>query len=109
MMDEEKKKMMMEKMKEMGFDEKIMEDHHAMWAGKKIMFGIMKMKWIMKENGIEDNIAKETLKKMTDMIINKGMDEKMMAKMKEKMEMRKEHMHEHKDGHCDCGCEKEEK
>jgi hypothetical protein len=58
-MDDKMKEEMKEKLKRMGFDEKLMENEHAMWAGKKLMFSIGKLKWVLEESGVKAEEAKE--------------------------------------------------
>ena len=100
MMDEKMKEKMMDELKELGIEEK-MVDEHLMMGAKKMMFGMMKVIWSLKEHGVSDEKAKEILKKMTDRSLEMDMSEK-MGEWKEKMAEWKEHKHEHKGGDCKC-------
>ena len=74
MIDTKMKEKMIEEMKKIDLDENMIDDK-LVWGAKKIMFGIAKVKWSLKENDIDDDKAKEILKKMVDMIIEKDMSE----------------------------------
>jgi len=75
-MDEEKKTKMMEELEKMGIT-KDMVDERLMWGAKKMMFGMMKVRWSLKENGMDEEKAKETVKKMVDKMMEMDMMEKM--------------------------------
>lgn len=81
-MDPKMKEKMMAAAKKLGLDES-MVDEHMMWAAKKMMFGLGKMMWMMKEKGMDKEKSKEIMKKMVDMMLEKDMMAK-MEKMKEK-------------------------
>ena len=93
MMDEKMKDMMVEELEKLGI-EKDQIDDYMIWGVKKLMLGIMKIKWSLKESGIEADEADKKLKEIVDKI--------------ESMDADKLHEMMHK--HCDnCGCSKKEK
>jgi hypothetical protein len=95
MMDEKFKEKIIEKLEEMGIDKEMINEH-SLWAAKKMMFGIGKMMWIMKENGVPEEEAKEKIKKL----VNKIIDSKKFSEMEEMKEHWHEH-HEHEHEHSD--------
>jgi hypothetical protein len=103
-MDPKKKEKMMKKLEELGID-KEMVDERLMWGAKEMMFGMMKVVWSLKENGMSDEQIKEVIQKMMTKMSEMDMSEK-MEKMKEHHEHWKEnHEHMHAKG---CGCKKDE-
>ncbi len=81
MMDEEKMNKMMDELKKLGIDKDMIDDH-TMLAAKKITFGIMKLRWMMDEKGVD----KAKTKKVIQMLVDKAMEKdlkKMMDKKKD--------------------------
>ena len=76
MLDPKMKEEMIENMKKIGIDEKMVDDT-MIWGAKKMMYGMVKVMWSLKESGIEGEKAKEILKKMADMMMKKDMTDKM--------------------------------
>jgi hypothetical protein len=76
MMDPKMKEEMVENMKKLGIDEDMVDDN-IIWGAKKMMYGMAKVMWSLKESGIEEEKAKEILKKMTNMMMEKDMMDKM--------------------------------
>lgn len=91
-MDEKSKEMMVEELEKLGI-EKDQIDDYMIWGVKKLMLGVMKIKWSFKENGIKGEEAEEQLNKIVDKVWAMDADE----------------LHEmmHKD--CECDWEKKEK
>lgn len=73
---DDKKKMMMEEFEKIGIS-KDMVDEHLMWGAMKMMRGMMKVRWSLKENDMDGDKAKETVKKMVDKMAAMDMSEKM--------------------------------
>lgn len=86
MMDEKMKDEMMAEWEKLGLTKDQIDDH-VLWGGKKVMFGIAKVKWALKEKGVDDAKAKDMLKKMTTMVID--------SDVKMDMDMKKD-WHDHK-------------
>ena len=76
MLDPKIKEEMVENMKKLGIDENMVDDT-IIWGAKKIMYGMAKVMRSLKESGVEGEKAKEILKKMTDMMMEKNMMDKM--------------------------------
>ena len=89
MMDEKMKDQMMDELKKIGIDEE-MVDEHLLWGTKKMMFGMGKVMWSLKESGVKEDKAKEILKKMVDRMMEMDTSEKMDEWMEHK---------DHKHGH----------
>jgi hypothetical protein len=89
-MDEEKKKKLTEKLKEVGLDEKIV-DEHMLHLFKKVYFKLMKLRFHLDKEGVSDEKVKEIFEKMIEMVMAKDLE-----KMKEWYE---EHKDEHGPGH----------
>ena len=76
MLDPKMKEEMIENMKKLGLDESRVDDN-IIWGAKKMMYGMAKVMWSLKESGVEGEKAKEILKKMIDMMMEKDMMDKM--------------------------------
>ena len=68
-MDEKMKDTVIKELEKLGF-EKDQIDDYLIWGAKKLMLGVMKIKWSMMENGIEGAEADEKLKKIVDKVIS---------------------------------------
>jgi hypothetical protein len=90
MMDEKMKGQMMEELTKIGISEDMVDDH-LIWGATKMMMGMGKVMWSLKESGVDDAKAKEMLKKMTDRMMEMDMSAKM------------DDWKDHKHGHCNCG------
>jgi len=82
MMDKAMMDEMSEAMEKVGLKADMM-DEDMMWGAKKMMFGVAKVKWALKEKGLKDSQIEEAMMKMMKMMMKKDMSGKM------------EHMHEH--------------
>lgn len=85
MMEEMSAKMkeeIMEEMKKLGIEERMI-DERLVWGSKKMMMGVTKAMMSLKENGMEEEEAKETIKKMLDSMMQKEMMEKSIAMMED--------------------------
>lgn len=91
MMDEKMKEMMTEELEKLGISKDQVDDY-MIWGVKKLMLGVMKVKWSLKENGIKGDEADKKLKEIVDKIV--GMDA--------------EDLHEMMHRNCECGGSKEE-
>lgn len=91
-MDEEKKAKFSAKIKEMGIDEKII-DEHLIWKFKKLSHKLMRLRLMLDEKGVSDAKIKEILDKLVDKAMKKD-----LAKMKQWVE-------EHKDNDKECHCD----
>ena len=49
-------------------------DDYMVWGVMKLMLGIMKIKWSLKESGVKDAEAKKKLNKIVSMISEKDAD-----------------------------------
>jgi hypothetical protein len=76
MLDPKMKEEMIENMKKLGLDESRVDDN-IIWGAKKMMYGMAKVMWSLKESGIEGEKAKKILKKIADMMMKKDMTDKM--------------------------------
>jgi hypothetical protein len=68
-MDDEKKEKMLEKLKKMGIDESMI-DEHTMHIAKKLSFSIMKLRFILDKKGVKADKANEVI----DMLVKKAME-----------------------------------
>jgi len=94
-MSEEKKAKLTSKLKELGIDEKMI-DEHLMWKVKKASHELTKLRLMLDEKGA----SKEDTKKILDKLVEGSM-KKDLAKIKE---WQKEHKEKE---HCDCPCHRE--
>ena len=86
-MNEEKRKMIVDELKKLGIKEDKIDDY-MIWGVMKMMMGMMKMRWSLKEGGMKEADVKKMLDKITDKMIEMDMS-KEMEEWKEK----KEHCH----------------
>lgn len=87
MMDDKMKEEMMAELEKLGVSKDKVDDY-MVWGVKKLMLGVMKIKWSLKENGIEGKEAEEILKKIVDRAVS--MDAEKLHEM----------MHKHDDACC---------
>lgn len=76
-MDKEKAEKMTEKLKEMGIDEKMI-DEKLLWTYKKVFFKLMKLRLVLDEKGVDEAKTKDILEKMVAKVMKKD-----LAKIKE--------------------------
>lgn len=86
-MTEEKKAKLTEKLKEMGIDESII-DERLMWKFKKVSFGLMKLRLVLDEKGVDEAKTKEIIDKIVDKSMSKD-----LAKVKQWHEEHKDKEH----------------
>ena len=82
-MSEEKKEKLTAKLKELGIDEDKI-DERLMWTYKKVSFGLMKLRLVLDDKGIDEAKSKEIIDKLVDKA-----KEKDLAKIREWHEKRK--------------------
>ena len=87
-MSEEKKEKLTVKLKEMGIDESKI-DERLMWSVKKVSFGLMKLRLVLDEKGIDEAQSKEIIDKLVDKAMNKD-----LAKVREWHEKHKAEKHD---------------
>lgn len=73
MMDDKMKEGMMEELEKLGVPKDKVDDY-MIWGVKKLMLGVMKIKWSLKENGVEGKDADEQLKKIVDKVVSMDAD-----------------------------------
>jgi Asp-tRNA(Asn)/Glu-tRNA(Gln) amidotransferase B subunit len=76
-MDKEKMEKMTEKLKEMGIDEKMI-DEKLLWTYKKVFYKLMKLRLVLDEKGLDEAKTKDILEKMVAKVMKKD-----LAKIKE--------------------------
>ncbi|MCX6809286.1 MAG: hypothetical protein NTZ65_00820 [Candidatus Berkelbacteria bacterium] len=74
MLDSKAKEMMTSELGKLGI-KKDQVDDYMIWGVKKLMLGVMKIKWSLKENGIEGKTADEQLKKIVDKVVKMDADD----------------------------------
>lgn len=62
-MSEEKKEKLTAKLKELGIDESAI-DEKLMWSYKKVSFGLMKLRLVLDDKGIDEAKSKEIIDKL---------------------------------------------
>ncbi len=87
-MSEEKKEMLTAKLKELGIDESNI-DERLMWSVKKVSFGLMKLRLVLDDKGIDEAKSQEIIDKLVDKA--KGKD---LAKVREWHEKHKAEKHD---------------
>jgi hypothetical protein len=99
-MDDEKKQKLTTMLKDLGIDEKMI-DEHLIWKVKKSSFKLMKLRLMLDEKGLSEADTKKILDKLVEASMKKD-----LAKIKEWQEEHedKEHCHCpcHRECHCDC-------
>jgi hypothetical protein len=73
-MSEEKKEKLTAKLKEMGVDESNI-DEKLMWSVKKVSFGLMKLRLVLDDKGIDEAKAQEIIDKLVDKAKTKDLAE----------------------------------
>jgi hypothetical protein len=86
-MSEEKKAKITEQLKELGIDESQI-DERLMWTFKKVSFGLMKLRLVLDDKGIDEAKSREVIDKIVDKVKNKD-----LAKIKEWHEKHKAEKH----------------
>jgi hypothetical protein len=87
-MSEEKKEMLTAKLKELGIDEDKI-DERLMWSYKKVSFGLMKLRLVLDDKGIDEAKSREIINKIVDEVANKD-----LAKVREWHEEHKAEKHD---------------
>jgi hypothetical protein len=87
-MTEEKKEKLTEKLKELGIDESSI-DERLMWGFTKASFGLMKLRLVLDDKGVDEAKSKEIIDKLVDKATNKD-----LAKLREWHEKHKAEKHE---------------
>jgi hypothetical protein len=82
-MSEEKKEKLTAQLKELGIDENKI-DERLMWSFKKVSFGLMKLRLVLDDKGLDEAKTKEIIDKLVDKATNKD-----LAKVREWHEKRK--------------------
>jgi hypothetical protein len=67
MMDDKMKEMMVEELEKLGIAKDQIDDY-MIWGVKKLMLGVMKIKWSLKENGVKGGEADKKLKAIVDKV-----------------------------------------
>lgn len=71
-MSEEKKEKLTEKLKELGIDASSIDDR-LMWSFKKASFGLMKLRLVLDDKGIDETKSREIIAKLVDKATNKDL------------------------------------
>jgi hypothetical protein len=87
-MSEEKKEKLTAKLKEMGIDESKI-DERLMWSVKKVSFGLMKLRLVLDDKGIDEAQSREIIEKLVDKATKKD-----LAKVREWHEKHKAEKHD---------------
>jgi len=64
-MSEEKKAKFTAKLKELGIDESSI-DERLMWSVKKVSFGLMKLRLVLEDKGIDETKSREIIDKLVE-------------------------------------------
>jgi endonuclease III-like uncharacterized protein len=73
-MSEEKKEKLTEKLKELGINESSI-DEQLMWSFKKASFGLMKLRLVLDDKGIDETKSREIIDKLVDKATKKDLAE----------------------------------
>jgi hypothetical protein len=87
-MSEEKKEKLTAKLKELGIDEDKI-DERLMWTYKKVFFGLMKLRLVLDDKGIDEAKSHEIIDKLVNKAANKD-----LAKVREWHEEHKAEKHD---------------
>ena len=87
-MSEEKKEKLTAKLKELGMDEDKI-DERLMWIYKKVSFGLMKLRLVLDDKGIDEAKSREIIDKLVDKVANKD-----LSKIREWHEKHKTEKHD---------------
>ena len=71
-MSEEKKEKLTAKIKEMGIDESKI-DERLMWSVKKVSFGLMKLRLVLDDKGIDEEQSRKIIDTLVDKAKNKDL------------------------------------
>jgi len=101
-MDDEKKQKLTAKLKDLGIEEKVI-DEHLMWKVKKASYKLAKLRLVLNEKGVSEADTKKILDKLVE-----GSMKKDLAKIKEWQKEHKEHCHCPCHSECRCNCQKKD-
>ena len=87
-MSEEKKEKLTAKLKELGIDESKI-DERLLWAYKKTSFGLMKLRLVLDDIGVDEAKSREIIDKVVDKVASKD-----LAKIREWHEKHKAEKHD---------------
>ena len=87
-MSEEKKEKLTAKLKEMGIDESNI-DERLMWSVKKVSFGLMRLRIVLEDKGVDEAKSKEIIDTLVDKAKTKD-----LAKVREWHEKHQAEKHE---------------
>ena len=87
-MSDEKKEKLTAKLKKLGIDESNI-DERLMWTYKKVSFGLMKLRLVLDDKGIDEAKSREIIDKLVDKVANKD-----LAKVREWHEEHKAEKHD---------------
>lgn len=87
-MSQEKKAKLTADLKEMGIDENQIDDR-LMWSVKKVSFGLMKLRLVLDDKGIDEARSREIIDKLVEKASNKD-----LAKVREWHEKHKAEKHD---------------
>lgn len=73
-MTEEQKEKFTEKLKELGIDESSI-DEKLMWSFKKFSFGLMKLRLVLDDKGIDEAKSREIIDRLVDKATDKDLAE----------------------------------
>lgn len=73
-MSEEKRVIITAKLKELGVDESMIDDR-LMWSVKKASFGLMKLRLVLSDKGVDDAKSREVIDKLVDEASKKDLTE----------------------------------
>ncbi|HTB48686.1 MAG TPA: hypothetical protein VK712_01240 [Verrucomicrobiae bacterium] len=71
-MSEEKKEKLTAKLKELGIDENSIDDR-LLWSVKKVSFGLVKLRLVLDDKGIDEAKSREIIDKLVDKAKNKDL------------------------------------
>jgi hypothetical protein len=87
-MSEEKKEKLTSELKELGIEENVI-DERLMWSFKKVSFGLMKLRLVLDDKGIDEAQSREIIEKLVDKATKKD-----LAKIREWHEKHKAEKHD---------------
>lgn len=68
MLNDKMKDMMVDELEKLGIKKDQIDDY-MIWGVKKLMLGVMKIKWSLEENGIKGDKADKKLKEIVDKVV----------------------------------------
>ena len=87
-MSEEKKEKLTAKLKELGIDESKI-DEKLLWSFKKVSFGLVKLRLVLDDKGVDEAKSREIIDKLVDKAATKD-----LAKVREWYEKHKAEKHD---------------